>query len=141
MKIGISFTTLLHDLHDRKLALADLDEAHLGCQREHVFPLFPKQDFVPFEVTWLNKKARHLHGEEGSEIDPNKAEIEPEALETWETFREWLWDMDQAGKVFYSVGNYHELAVKLLRGGHAPWYHGWKTAEDYAYELGLKEAI
>lgn len=137
MKIAISFTITLENLHEKKVALVDIDEFHVGCRREHLFPAFPDHNKVPFEVSWLNKGKlkggmKSQHGETGNVIDPSLCE--PEALKTWDTLRQWMSEKDTEGKVKYSVGNYPALCAKFLREGHEVWYWGeWQELERWSH--------
>ena len=136
MKVAISFTITLGDLHRRKVALIDIDEFHVGCMREHLFPNYPHHNHMPYEVSWLNKEPgfRSWHGETGKSISMDM--VDSKALHTWEIMRAWLVDMDAAGKVKYSVGNYPDLCRKLLKEGHEVWYSGqWQKLENFYSEV------
>lgn len=131
MNIAISFTATLHDVHAGRVALADIDEFHVGCQREHLFP--EDRLLIPHEVTWLNTQKPNTHGEKGHVVDPNICD--DEALTTWYFLKHWISFMDPMGNVKYEVGNYHELAKKLLEAGHRVWYHGeWLPRDRYEYK-------
>jgi hypothetical protein len=131
MNIAISFTATLHDLHAGRVTLAEIEEFHVGCQREHLFP--ENRLLVPHEVTWLNKTKKVTHGEVGNEVDPNLCE--DDAYYTWNFMRHWIDFMESHGKIKYQVGNYHELAKKLLEEGHRVWYSGeWLPKDRYEYK-------
>ena len=130
MKIAISFTMTLKSLHKGELALIDIDEFHVGCRRQHLFPAFPNQNLVPMEVSWLNEEQKHQHGE--TEIETSLCDSK--AMKTWETLRQWLEEKDAEGKVKYSVGNYPALCAKLLREGHEVWYWGeWQKLDRWSH--------
>lgn len=133
MRIAVSFTMTLMNMHKGLVTLAEIDELHAGCTRGHLFPA--GENLVPHEVSWLDPKPpgfRSWHTENGNEIPPDLCH--PEAMKTWLAMKQWIVAKDAEGKVKYSVGNYPELCRKLLKEGHEVWYDGeWQKIENFRW--------
>lgn len=138
MKIAISFTMSLRALYEKKLALADIDEFHVGCRRDHLFPVFPDHNKVPMEASWLNSEPG-FHSQYGENVISRDL-LDSKALHTWEILRQWLEEKDAEGKVKYSVGNYPNLVAKFLKEGHEVWYWGeWQKPERWSHITVMEE--
>lgn len=127
LRIAISFTITLRNVHENEISLEDIDELHVGCHREHLFPEDTAR--VPMEVSWLNSSPgfKCWHGE-GGVTSISRTLCDQKALSTWEDFSKWLLQKDAEGKVKYVVGNYPELVKRLQADGHKVWYHGeWQS--------------
>lgn len=128
MRIAVSFTNTLMNLHQKLVTLEEIDEIHVGCMKDHLLP--EDVNKVPFEVSWLNSQPGFKSQYAIHVID--KTLCDQPALATWEYLREWLVKKDTEGKVKYAVGTYPELCRKLLKEGHEVWYHGeWQKAENF----------
>jgi hypothetical protein len=122
MKIAVSFTGTLKDIHNKLIVPSEIEEFHVGCQRQHII-ISEHKGLVPMELSWLNKKLRAWHGECGTEISRDLCD--DEALWTWDLhMAKWMDRMDAAGKLKYQVGNYPDLVMKLVKEGHEVWYSG-----------------
>jgi hypothetical protein len=122
MRIAVSFTTTMRDIHARLVTADEIEEFHVGCKRVHI--IIPSHlGLVPMEVSWMNKQKRSWHGECGLQISRDLCDVE--SLYVWDAHMVPLMDrLEAAGKMKYEVGNYPNLVDELVEAGHTVWYNG-----------------